>query len=145
MTARHFFPTADKMRSMLAPVARDAETQLGSRASLFTITRVKRPDGTFGPAAPVAGAVGVPIKLSPVTRISEGEVVARRRVQEIFGVDIDIRMLGKLSRANAVEPGTVLTITEGDFLGQTFEVTAMVEVPLSDSYVLGLKDHGSVS
>lgn len=141
-----YFPTADEMRGMLSPVARDAETQLGSRATLFTMTRVRRPDGSYGPAQPVAtGATKVPVKLSPVTRISEGELVARRRVQEIFGMDIDVHMLGKTSRANAIEPGTLLSITGRDYSGQTFEVVAMVEQPLSDSYVLGLKDHAWVT
>lgn len=131
-----YFPTADEMRSMLAPVARDAETQLGSKVSLFTVARVRRADGSYGlPVSPTAGATGVPMKLTSVTL---------ERAQEVFGLNTDVRMTGKTSRANPFLPGHVLTVTEGDFAGQAFEVTKVVEKPLSDSYVLGLKEHGAV-
>jgi hypothetical protein len=90
MTAR-FFPSATEMRSMLSPVARDAETQLGSLASFFTVTRVRRPDGSYGPDTPVStGDTKVPIKLTSVTL---------EKAQEIFGVDTDIRMTAKMGRA----------------------------------------------
>lgn len=136
MTAS-YFPTADEMRGMLAPVARDAEKQLGSKASLFTVTRVRRGDGSYGPpTTPAAIASDIPIKLTSVTL---------ERAQEVFGLDTDVRMIGKTSRANAILPGMVFTITGGDFSGQTFEVTKRVERPLSDSYVLGLKEHTAVA
>ena len=132
-----YFPSADEMRGMLSPVARDAETQLGSKASLFTIARVRRADGSYGPpVSPTAGATNVPIKLTSVTL---------ERAQEVFGLNTDVRMTGKTSRANVIALGAVLTVTDGDFLGQTFEVTKIVEKPLSGSYVLGLKEHGVVS
>jgi hypothetical protein len=137
VTARHFFPSADEMRGMLSPVARDAEAQLGSLASFFTVTRVKRADGTFGPSPPVStGATKIPIKLTSVTL---------ERAQEIFGIDTDVRMTAKTSRAEAIAPGMIVTVTDGDFAGQSFEVTQVVERPLSDSYVLGLKEHAVVS
>lgn len=137
VTAGHFFPTAGEMRGMLAPVARDAEAQLGSRAAFFTVTRVRRPDGSYGPVVPVStGATNVPIKLTSVTL---------ERAQEIFGLDTDIRMTAKTSRANEITIGLIVTVTDGDFAGQSFEVTQLVERPLSDSYVLGLKEHTVVS
>lgn len=126
------FPSADEMRAMLSPVARDAETRLGSLVSLFTMTRVKRPDGTYGPATPVStGDTKVPVKLTAVTLES---------AQEIFGVDTDVRMMGKMARVVEILPGMILSVTDKDFQGKSFEVTKVVEKPLSDSYVLGLKD-----
>jgi hypothetical protein len=131
-----YFPTADEMRGMLSPVARDAEKQLGSRATLFTMTAVRRPDGSYGPAQPVStGATKVPVKLTSV---------ALERAQEIFGLDTDVRMMGKTSRANAIAPGLIISVTDGDFAGQSFEVTKVIEKPLSDSYVLAVKEHGWV-
>jgi hypothetical protein len=128
-----FFPSADEMRGMLAPVARDAEQQLGSRVTLFTMTRVKRPDGTYGPDQAVStGDSKVPVKLTSVTL---------EKAQEIFGADTDIRMTGKMARITTMLPGMILSVTDGDFANQSFEVTTIVERPLSDSYVLGLKEH----
>jgi hypothetical protein len=127
------FPSADEMRAMLSPVARDAETQLGSLVSLFTMTRVKRADGTYGPAAPVStGDTKVPVKLTSITL---------ERAQEIFGLDTDVRMSGKMARVVPIVPGMILSVTDRDFSGQSFEVTKVVERPLSDSYVLGLKEY----
>jgi hypothetical protein len=127
------FPSADEMRAMLSPVARDAETQLGSLVSLFTMTRVKRPDGTYGPATPVStGDTKVPVKLTSITL---------ERAQEIFGLDTDVRMSGKMARIVTIVPGMILSVTDRDFAGQSFEVTKVVERPLSDSYVLGLKEY----
>jgi hypothetical protein len=132
-----YFPSADEMRAMLSPVARDAEKRLGSKASLFTITRVRRADGSYGPpTTPTESAVDIPIKLTSVTL---------ERAQAVFGLDTDVLMTGKTSRANALLPGMVFTITDGDFSGQSFEVTKRVERPLSDSYVLGLKEHALVA
>jgi hypothetical protein len=132
VTAR-FFPSADEMRGMLSPVARDAEQQLGSKASIFTIGRVRRPDGSYGPEQPVStGDTNVPIKLTSV---------ALKVAQEIFGLDTDIRMTAKTSRAIEFKPGMIISVTDGDWSGQSFEVTDLVEKQLSDSYVLGLKEY----
>lgn len=120
------------MRAMLSPVARDAEAQLGSLATLFTVSRVRRADGSYGPEAAVGGATKVPVKLASVTL---------EKAQEIFGQDTDVRMTGKTSRANEMVPGVVIAVTDGDFAGQAFDVTQVVEKPLSDSYVLALKEH----
>jgi hypothetical protein len=35
----------------------------------------------------------------------------------------------------------IVSVTDGDFAGQSFQVTQRVERPLSDSYVLGLKEY----
>jgi hypothetical protein len=130
------FPTADEMRSMIAPIARDAESQLGSLVSLFTIMPVYRADASYGPGTPVSLTTGQAMKLTSVTL---------ETAQEIFGLDTDVRMTGKTSRATAIVPGLVVQVTSGDFSGQTFEVTKVVEKPLSDSYVLGLKEHPALS
>jgi hypothetical protein len=131
-----FFPSADEMRGMLAPVARDAEQQLGSRVTLFTMQPVRRPDGSYGPAQPVStGDTHVPVKLKSVTL----EIA-----QEIFGAGTDIRMTGKMARIITMLPGMILSVTEDDWEGQSFEVTKIIERPLSDSYVLGLKEHAWV-
>lgn len=130
------FPTADEMREMIAPIARDAEAQLGSLVSLFTIDQVRRADASYGPGTPVPVATAQAMKLTSVTL---------ERAQEVFGLDTDVRMTGKTSRATAIVPGLVLSVTSGDFSGQTFEVTKVVEKPLSDSYVLGLKEHPALS
>jgi hypothetical protein len=137
VTAQHFFPSANEMRAMLAPVARDAEQQLGSLVSFFTETRVRRADGSYGPAAPVStGDTKVPVKL---------QQVSLETAQEIFGVDTDVRMTGKTSRSVEIVPGLVFSVTDGDFADRAFEVTQVIERPLSDSYIMALKEAVAVS
>jgi hypothetical protein len=100
---------------MLSPVARDAEQQLGSKAVVLHRTRVRRADGSYGPERPCR-------PVTPTCRSSSTSGSARGRAGDLrrrYRHPDD----GKTSRSLDFEPGMIVSVTDGDFAGQSFEVT----------------------
>ncbi|MBA2706939.1 MAG: hypothetical protein H0U59_03940 [Gemmatimonadaceae bacterium] len=136
------FPSATEMRSIFAPVVLDAALQLGSLATVYDLTPKRQLDGSTAPRLNDSGGyssssdmptAGVPIRLTMLTS---------EKAQEIFGTDVRVTMQGSLpDRLTPVGLGFVFQIESGDFAGNNYEVTAVIENQYSDSYTLGLLDY----
>lgn len=119
------------MRGILGPVVADAADQLGSVADLYVRASVRQLDGSSVFAFNTMPENNISIRLSRVTF---------EKLQETFGQDTDATLQGSMSRVTLVTLGSVFEITAGDFAEQNFEVVAVIENQLSDSYTLGLVD-----
>lgn len=127
-----YFPSEAQMQGWLAPVVKDAAEQLGSIADVYQIADVRQPDGSTAKAPNTLPAQNVPIRLVQITN---------EEAQEIFGAGAVVGYEGHMSRVVEVHPDDVFEITSGDFAGQNLRVTAVLNRPLSDSYLLGLVDY----
>lgn len=128
MTAT-YFPSAEEFREIIAPVVADAVEQLGSVVTLFPVAETEQLDGSTVVAVSGSPVEDVMMKLRSVTT---------EQARETFGVDTVVTMTGKMTRDNDIALRTVVEVTGADFAGQVLQVVAIIERPLSDSYLLGL-------
>jgi hypothetical protein len=128
----HFFPLAQQIRSIAAPIVADAASQLGSRANIYQLAAVRQADGSTVLETNNLPAAIVAIRLSKPSTV---------KLQETFGQNTNVTTKGSMSRVIPVLPDDVFEITEGDFAGQVFQVVSVINRQLSDSYLLGLVDY----
>lgn len=127
-----FFPSSAEMVAVLGPVVKDAAEQLGSLANIYQLADVLQADKSSVREPNSLPIEGIAIKLTELTG---------QQSQDTFGLNTNVTMKGKMARLTDVQLGDVFEIYEGAFSGKNLQVNALIERPLSDSYLIGFIDY----
>lgn len=107
------FPTAAKLRGIMAPIVADSAAQLGSRATIVRKATTHAADRSARVTWPVAHT-DVAIRISTVTT---------DRLQTVWGVNSQVSTDGTCADTVDLKDGDGIIVTSGNYAGEQFSVT----------------------